>query len=361
MGLIEKYLRAVAAQLSPDAREDVIAELRDDLMSRVEAKAAELGRPLTDAETEALLREMGHPLIVAARFGAGPQHVVGPELYPWWLFGVKVALTVLVVITVIGAVVRVLVGDVDAGQAVGQAFHGVLWSGMMIVGFATVAAFIIERQAEKPAFLTRWRVRDLGIFEAGLFTSVWAYGAKAAVGGETADGAEKKAHGEMSPTARAISSAAGWGVFALWWGGIIGRDYRPGELTGDLVREGVNWGSMLNETLAWLWAPFLIFAVARTVFHLMRAALGGHARFTALGDMIFSAVSLGFIGWLWLESPLAPAFAVDSVQAFVDRVRHAFETGEMLISTIVMASVALAFVMEVFTLLGAGRRLVTGR
>src|SRR5690606_30466206 len=38
MGLIEKYLRAVAAQLPPDAREDVIAELRDDLMSRVEAK-----------------------------------------------------------------------------------------------------------------------------------------------------------------------------------------------------------------------------------------------------------------------------------------------------------------------------------
>lgn len=361
MGLIEKYLRAVGAQLPPDVREDVTAELRDDLISRIEAREAERGRSLTDAETEALLRDMGHPLIVAARFGAGPQHVVGPELYPWWLFGVKVALTVLVAITVIGTVVRVLIGGVDAAQAVGQAFHGLFWSGMMIVGVATAAGFIIERLAEKPAFLTQWRVRDLGLFEAGLFSSVWSAGGKAAVGGETEIGAEKRAQGEMSPTARAVSSAIGWGVFTLWWGGALGRDYRPGELSGDFVIDGVNWGALLNETLGWLWWPVLIFAAARTAFHLGRAALGGHARFTALGDMAFSVASVGFIAWLWLRSPLASVFAVDGVEAFVERVRHAVEAGEITVSVVVMASVVLAFVMEIFNLLGAGRRLLTGR
>src|SRR5690606_15190328 len=100
------------------------------------------------------------PLAVAARFGAGPLHVVGPELYPWWMFGVKVALTVIVVLTLIGAVVKVLIGG-GVAQVIGQAFAGAFWSAMGVIGLATVAGFIIERQKEKPAFLTQWRGRDL--------------------------------------------------------------------------------------------------------------------------------------------------------------------------------------------------------
>ena len=119
MDLIERYLKAVGAQLPAAGREDILAELRDLLMSRVEAREAELGRPLTEAEVEAVLREVGHPPTVAARYGAGPQHVVGPELYPWWLFGVKTALTVLVLITAVGAVARILLGDVEVGMVTG--------------------------------------------------------------------------------------------------------------------------------------------------------------------------------------------------------------------------------------------------
>ena len=206
MTLTEKYLKAVAAQLPAAGREDVIAELRDALMSRMEDREAALGRPLTEAEEEAVLREMGHPLAVAARFGAGPHHVVGPELYPWWLFGVKTALTVLAVITVIGAVVRVLVGDVDGAQAFGQAIHGLLWSGMMIVGFATVAGFIIERMKDKPAFLTEWRARDLGLFEMGLFSTAWVGKAADMVGGERADAIDGEIRFRRSPGADARSA-----------------------------------------------------------------------------------------------------------------------------------------------------------
>lgn len=77
--------------------------------------------------------------------------------------------------------------------------------------------------------------------------------------------------------------------------------------------------------------------------------------------MAFSVAGLGFIAWMWLRSPLAPAFAVDGVQAFVDRLQVTIQTGEVLIPTVLMAAFALAFVMEIFTLLGAARRLVTGR
>ncbi|MFN3814977.1 HAAS signaling domain-containing protein [Brevundimonas sp.] len=361
MTLTEKYLKAVAAQLPAAGREDVIAELRDALMSRMEDREAALGRPLTEAEEEAVLREMGHPLAVAARFGAGPHHVVGPELYPWWLFGVKTALTVLAIITVIGAVVRVVVGDVDGAQALGQAIHGLLWSGMMIVGVATVAGFIIERMKDKPAFLTEWRARDLGLFEMGVFSSAWMAKATDMVGGERADGTKDPAPGRMSPTAGAVASGVGWGVFVLWWTGVIGREIRPGVIGGELVVDGVDYGLLVNETVAWIWWPLLAFAAARAAFHLMRAVMGSPVRFTAFGDVAFSAASLGFIGWFWLYSPMAPVFAVDTLEAFVDRVRLLWTTGEMVVPTVIMMITAFAFIGEVFTLLGAAGRFVTGR
>ena len=59
MDMVERYLEAVAAQLSADEREDIVAELRDLILSRFEAKEEELGRALTDDEKEAILREIG--------------------------------------------------------------------------------------------------------------------------------------------------------------------------------------------------------------------------------------------------------------------------------------------------------------
>ena len=359
MTLTEKYLKAVAAQLPAAGREDVIAELRDALMSRMEDREAELGRPLTEAEEEAVLREMGHPLAVAARFGAGPHHVVGPELYPWWLFGVKTALTVLVIITVIGVIARVVLGDTDVAQAIGQGFAGAFSGAITLVGFATLAGFIIERMKDKPAFLTHWRVSDLSLFEAGVFGTAWTDKAKAAVGGTRADGLPDPAAG-MSPSARAMASAAAWGVFLLWWTGAIGREFRPGVIGGELMVDGVDWGLLLNETVAWIWWPLLIFAAARAAFHLMRAATGSPVRFTAFGDMLFSVASLGFIGWFWLYSPMAPVFAVDTVDAFADRVRAMVHAREPMVATIIMMATAFAFVAEAVTLLGAAWRFVTG-
>ena len=122
MTLTERYLKAVAAQLSKASREDIIAELSDAIQTRMEEREGQLGRPLTEADEEAVLREFGHPLSVAARYGSGPQHVVGPELHPWWMFGVKVGLIALVRITVFSALIRILIGDVDVGQAIGQSF-----------------------------------------------------------------------------------------------------------------------------------------------------------------------------------------------------------------------------------------------
>ena len=50
MDMIERYLNAVAAQLPQAEREDIVAELRDLILSRFEAREDELGRALNDEE-----------------------------------------------------------------------------------------------------------------------------------------------------------------------------------------------------------------------------------------------------------------------------------------------------------------------
>lgn len=165
MDLLEHYLGAVAAQLDKDPREDIVAELRDTLLNRFEEKEAALGRPLTDDEREAILREMGHPLVVAARYGKGPQHLVGPELFPWWLFAVKAGLMVVLAVHVLQLFFSMFTVPDNFQQAVNHAVSDLIEGGLIWIGMATVAAYLIERNGWRPGFMTDWRVKDLPVLK----------------------------------------------------------------------------------------------------------------------------------------------------------------------------------------------------
>ena len=366
MTLTDRYLKAVAAQLPRATRDDIIAELRDAIQTRMEDREESLGRPLSEAEQEAVLREVGHPLTVAARYGSGPQHVVGPELYPWWMFGVKVALVAMAAITVIGLVVRVFAGDMMAGQAIGHAFANVFNGAITIVGLATLAAFIIERQKEKPAFIRDWRVKDLGLFEIAAFDAD-SVSRALSENGPTQSGAADRARGrvrgmsgQMSPAARGVASAIAWAVFLLWWTGLLTtRDLRPIDLA--VTIDGVSYSQVVIQTLGLIYWPVIAYAVARIVFGLARAAMPGSVRLTGLGDLGLSVTRACFYGWLWVASPLSPLIRADSLQTLIERVATMVQTHDWALATILMLVVAIGFVTSVFEASGALWRLVTGK
>lgn len=359
MDMIDRYLNAVAAQLPQDERADIVAELRDLILSRFEAREEELGRQLTEAEKEDILRDIGHPLTVAARYGSGPQHIVGPELFPWWMFGVRAGLIAIVAITALGALVRVLVGDEEVGRAIGQAFHSIFNGAIMLIGFATVAAFIIERQKEKPRFLREWRVKDLGLFEFGgnLNAETVSRGLSE---GKWAPKTTPAGKPVTSPTVRALGSAVGWGVLLLWWIGWLPLTHvSPGDLGATV--SGLDFGRLLAELHTLLYWPVIAFAVVRIAFDLMRAMHPKGVRFTALGDIGFGVAEAALFGWLWMYSPLSPVVYVPDVQTFVDRVRGMIESGWWPLPPILMMMVAFGFLAAVFRVLGAALRLVTGK
>jgi hypothetical protein len=87
MMLIDHYLNAVRMYLAPgQPHDDIVNELRENLLSQIEEKEAGLGRPLSEPEQETLLTGHGNPMIVAGRYGATTRNVafgwqlIGPEL-----------------------------------------------------------------------------------------------------------------------------------------------------------------------------------------------------------------------------------------------------------------------------------------
>lgn len=333
MNLVDEYLRAVGLLLPKATRDDILAELRDLVLTRIEAKEAALGRPLTEAETEALLREVGHPIEVAGRYGEGPRHVVGPALYPYWLFGVKAALAILCVVLTVGFVIK-LAGGAFIGQAMSQTFSSAFQGGITIVGFATVGAWLVERRMVKTDHLADWRVRDLRVLEIGAWD--WDAWRARAAGGSAGATAGPGAATPAAPVVRERRGAVGdglgdiaWGlVLLLWWTGALhvfggdlddlrGLGLEPGELAN------FDWAALK----ALIFAPVLLYTaavMAQGVLLLMRPEA---RRLHGALNVGIGAGVVALSAWLAYASPLAADVAVDSVAELIARTRATFGDG----------------------------------
>lgn len=158
MDLLERYLQAVKFWLPRAQKSDIIAELREDLSSQIEDKENSLGRPLNENEIQAILKQCGHPMVVASRYQPQRQ-LIGPVLFPVYVFVLK-AITlfyllpwVLVWISLVTLVPSYRnVHGVNIGDAMGS-----LWT--LIVYFTaavTVAFAVAERMLAKNQLFANW-------------------------------------------------------------------------------------------------------------------------------------------------------------------------------------------------------------
>jgi hypothetical protein len=157
MDLIERYVAAIGRQLPSKQAADIESELRDVLLSRQEEQEEKLGRPLTAAELEALLTAFGHPLTVAGRYRR-VQHLIGPEVFPFWWAAIKVMLTVVAGIYLVLIVVGVLTDATPTqfNKSVPSVWYVVIY----LFGLITLICMGIERFG-KTQVLQRWRPRNL--------------------------------------------------------------------------------------------------------------------------------------------------------------------------------------------------------
>jgi hypothetical protein len=157
MALLDRYLHAIEFWLPKRQRQDIIAELSEDLRSQIEEKESQLGRKLEDGELEAILKRCGSPLTVALRY-LPQQYLIGPTLFPIYKF-----VLAMIVLGCVAPRVLIWLGFLLAGPAHSGNLHMEnLWMTVVYFAFFTTLAFaVVERSGVKFEELGTWNPRKL--------------------------------------------------------------------------------------------------------------------------------------------------------------------------------------------------------
>lgn len=154
MELIQRYLQAVKFLLPRAHQEDIVKELAEDIRSQMEDKEAELGRPLNDIEQAAILKQVGHPLVVASRYRQAPlQHLIGPVLFPFYWLILKTLLWIALGVSLLNGIALL-----TSGEPVRQLLHGLLTfahTALPAFGWITLIFAVLDFLESKFHFVDR--------------------------------------------------------------------------------------------------------------------------------------------------------------------------------------------------------------
>src|SRR5262245_525039 len=192
MQLLDRYLKSVGWWLPKGQREDIIAELSEDIRSQIDDRQVELGRELSDDEVAAILERLGRPEEVAQRY-LPQSYFIGPTMFPLYRFVLKL---VLLVYLVPGLLVWISLVLLDPSYRAAHPGFGLLgglgslWHiALSVFTFITVGFALVEwsrAQAGKPK---EWGLRELP------------------------EARDK----DRIPRSQSLSELAGYLGFALWW------------------------------------------------------------------------------------------------------------------------------------------------
>ena len=253
MDLVERYLAAVDAQLPPASRADVTAELRDTLLSKLEALEAERGRPAEQGDVEAMLRAFGHPLVVANRYRAHRQ-LIGPDVYPFYVVTLQAVIGLVLFLHIIGAALAAA-GAFEISLILNRIWDSLVPGFLTAFAIVTIVFMVIERAGGGPGLARAWSPRGLADRSLNRPGRIW----------ET------------------LFEMAFESVFLLWWIGLI--RFPSGPVMGVEVMPAAIWTE--------LHAPILLVVAGSLAVNLLKLVRGG---------------------WLW---PIAGLHAVVSFGAFV--------------------------------------------
>jgi len=157
MDLLDRYLAEVRRNLPARDADDIVAELRDLLLARAEEQQETTGA----VDWTALLRDFGHPLVIAGRYRK-QQWLIGPELYPFYLHFLKVIVAIVLAVATGLALVRGMLSSTTVGEAIAGYLGSLWWSAAASVGSVTIVFALIERFGGRSGKECRhWKPKEL--------------------------------------------------------------------------------------------------------------------------------------------------------------------------------------------------------
>jgi hypothetical protein len=255
MDLIDRYLAAIARRLPAAKADDIVAEIRDDLLTRQEAREDALGRPLDRKEIAALIKEVGHPLVVASRYRPR-QYLIGPDAFPFFVATLRIAAIFLALAFAVTAASSVVFGHADIADALGRAMSNLFSSAMLAFGTVAAVFYALERTGFPAEHLDKWRPQDLPEVKDKQ-PNVWGSAFEVAIGV----------------------------YFILWWCGLVPFPTYNGNVKGLILTPDPIWTT--------IWWPVLALMVARLVFNLIQWL---RPRWKAVLAMLAVATAAGGLG-----------------------------------------------------------------
>jgi hypothetical protein len=158
MQIVDRYLKSVKTCLPAAQADDIITELSENIYAQIEDKESELKRSLTEAEVEGILKQHGHPLLVASRYRQEQRNVsfgrqiIGPALFPFYIRVLKfnLGLTSVVVLVIFAAL---FAGGQPIGNLLGVFFY------QLLIQFAIVTLIFWVMDQHFTKFPDRWDPR----------------------------------------------------------------------------------------------------------------------------------------------------------------------------------------------------------
>jgi hypothetical protein len=159
MDMLDRYLQAVRFFLPSRQQDDIVRELSENLISQMEDREEELGHPLDEAEQAAILRQHGHPIVVAGRYRPR-QQLIGPVFFPLYLFVLKAGLGIALLVTVVLAAVTAAVDGDPVRQAV-EAMLAFPGRGLMVFAWTTLSFAGLDIAQSCLRIVNEWDPRSL--------------------------------------------------------------------------------------------------------------------------------------------------------------------------------------------------------
>ena len=150
MQILDRYLRTVKSSLPAAQADDIVKELYENISSQIEDKESELARPLTESEVEVILKQHGHPLLVASRYRHDQRNVsfgrqiIGPMLFPFYVRVLKfnLGLTSVILLVIFGALFA-------GGQPIGALPQIFLYQLLIQFAIITLLFAVVDRHFAK--------------------------------------------------------------------------------------------------------------------------------------------------------------------------------------------------------------------
>lgn len=159
MELLDRYLQAIRFLLPKRQQDDIVRELSENLISKMEDREAELGRPLSEGEQADILRDHGHPMVVAGRYRSR-QHLIGSTFFPIYLFILKIGLAAALLVSVIVAVVTAALYGDPIRHAL-EAFLRFPGQALMVFAWTTLAIAGLDFAQSRLRLSHNWDPRSL--------------------------------------------------------------------------------------------------------------------------------------------------------------------------------------------------------